>query len=230
MSEFLLSLIIIAPIVAFCVFKYKKLQIIKSVTSLSRGEPSERDLIYHLTKSGIPANTIFHDLYIPNKGGYTQVDLVVPTNVGIFVFEVKDYSGWIFGNGKHESWTQILNFGKEKHKFYNPIKQNEGHIIALRNSLEQLKHVPIFSIVVFCGSCEVKSLQNIPDNCGVIYSHQVGKLINRIISTNPPAPYTDKWEIIRHSQTAVANGNNAEIVAAQRQRARAAGSVRRRLY
>ena len=28
----------------------------------------------------------------------TQVDVVVATKKGIIVFEIKDYSGWIFGN------------------------------------------------------------------------------------------------------------------------------------
>ena len=95
----------------------KKYDIISSVTSLSRGESSEQDLIYRLIKAGIPASTIFHDLYIPTQHGHTQIDLVVPTNIGIFVFEVKDYSGWIFGNGKHNKWTQVLAYGQEKYHF-----------------------------------------------------------------------------------------------------------------
>lgn len=58
----------------------------------------------------------------------SQIDVVVATNVGIIVFEVKDYSGWIYGNGNQQKWTQVLSHGREKYRFYNPILQNRSHI------------------------------------------------------------------------------------------------------
>ncbi len=189
----------------------KKREIISTVTSLSRGESSERDLIYRLVKSGIPSSTIFHDLYIPTKRGHTQIDLVVPTNVGIFVIEVKDYSGWILGNGNHDRWTQVLAYGREKHQFYNPIKQNAGHIEALRNTSEQLQNVPIYSIIVFYGSSILKQISNIPSNCQLVYPRSAAKLIRNIISNASPAPYTNKWEVMDILRSGVENGNNEAI-------------------
>lgn len=192
----------------------KKREIISQVTSLSRGERSERDLIYRLIKAGIPASTIFHDLYIPTKNGHTQIDLVVPTNVGIFVFEVKDYSGWIFGNGNHDRWTQVLAYGREKHQFYNPIKQNAGHIEALRNTSEQLQNIPIYSIIVFYGSCEIKDLTDVPSDCWVVYDYDTARIVKNIMETTHAAPYTDKWEVMRILKSGVENGNNESIKAA----------------
>lgn len=62
-----------------------------------------------LLKYGIPAQTIFHDLYVKkSNGNFTQIDLVVATKVGIIVFEIKDYSGWIFGTGYKPQWTKVL--------------------------------------------------------------------------------------------------------------------------
>lgn len=67
---------------------------ISSVTPLYRGTASERDLVFRLLNNGIPATTIFHDLLLEKVNGeYSQVDVVVPTKVGILAFEVKDYSG-----------------------------------------------------------------------------------------------------------------------------------------
>lgn len=212
--EIILVLVAVAFIVATILkilYEYKKREIISTVTPLSRGESSERELIYRLIKGGIPSSTIFHDLYIPNKSGYAQVDLVVPTNVGIFVFEVKDYSGWIFGNANHNKWTQVLAYGREKHQFYNPIKQNEVHVSALRNSAEQLNNVPIYSIIVFDGSSVVRKLSNVPANCWVVYPKEVVKLIRHIMKSSQPAVYADKWEIMRILQSAVENGNNDAI-------------------
>lgn len=194
-------------------FERQKREIISSATSLSRGESSEQDLIYQLIKAGIPASTIFHDLYIPTKHGYTQIDLVVPTNVGIFVFEVKDFSGWIFGNGKYDKWTQVLAYGKERHQFYNPIKQNEKHIEALCNISQQLQDIPIYSIIAFYGSCEIKDLTNVPANCWVVYDYDVIRVIKSIIASATPAPYTDKWEVMRILKSGVDNGKDETIKA-----------------
>ena len=209
-----MTLIIIAIVIVIpYVYNQRKRRIIATVTSLTRGEPSERDLIYRLVRGGIPPQTIFHDLYVATKCGYSQVDLVVPTNVGIFVFEVKDYSGWIYGNGRSENWTQVLAYGQEKHQFYNPIKQNQRHIEALRNSLPQLKNIPFYSVVVFYGSSEIKALSNIPYDCRVAYPSQVVKLIKGSMSELTPAPYTNKWEVMELLKQSVLNGEDQDIVA-----------------
>lgn len=218
-------LILTFVVIMVCIKIYKwydKRKIVRRITSLSRGESSERDLIYRLVKSGIPETTIFHDLYLPSKYGYTQVDLVVPTNVGIFVFEVKDYAGWIFGNADNNRWTQILAYGLERHQFYNPIKQNEGHIKALRNLSEQLKNIPMYSIIVFYGSSEIRELSNVPSDCWVEYPRAVSKLVKNILASSEPAPFTDKWEIMRILKSAVDNGENEEIRAEHLQKTKRA--------
>jgi len=77
------------------------------------------------------------------------------TQKGIFVFESKNYSGWIFGDEKSQKWTMMLP-NKEKHSFYNPIKQNQTHIKWLRNYIGE--EIPLFSIIVFSERCELKKV------------------------------------------------------------------------
>lgn len=137
----LFAILIISFIIALLLYSvygwYKNLVLLRTVTDINRGTWSERELVIDLLKSGIPAITIFHDLYVERRQGYySQIDAVVVTRVGIIVFEVKDYSGWIFGNGYHNQWTKILAYGREKYRFYNPILQNKGHIEALKNKVE----------------------------------------------------------------------------------------------
>ena len=191
----------------------KRIALIRTVTSLERGTSSERYLIYSLLKYGIQSKAIFHDLYFrkPN-GDYSQVDVVVATNVGIIVFEVKDYGGWIFGNGADNMWTQVLAYGREKHRFYNPIKQNIGHINVIRDSIEQFANIPFYSVVVFYGSSQFRDVSNIPFGVDLVYPSQITKVLDKILQTNPPAPYTDKWEVVNLFKQAVANGANEEIV------------------
>lgn len=221
MTETLIIVLVAIGFIALIVrriIKAKKYrEQVESVTSLDRGTWSERDLIPQLlNKCGIDQRAIYHDLYIRKENGtYTQIDLAVPTPQGIIVFEVKDYSGWIFGNGNSKYWMQILAFGEEKHQFYNPIWQNRTHITALRKLLPNNSDVPIFNVVVFYGNSEFKDLDY--DTTGrvrVIYNTQVVELIKHIKSL-PPAEYGNKREVANVLAEGVRNGRDPEIRQAQ---------------
>lgn len=113
---------------------------------------------------------VLHNLYVPKvDGGSSEVDVVLVCTKGIFVFESKNYAGWIFGDDEHKYWTVTLYAGKdwigfkqtEKHKFYNPIWQNNSHIRNLKKVLGNT--VPMISIVVFSDRCELKNIVNYSD-------------------------------------------------------------------
>jgi len=186
-------------------------RLLETVTKSNRGTGAERNLVLKLLKNGIPAQTIFHDLYVEKfNGRFSQIDLVVATNVGIIVFEIKDYSGWIFGNGNYQQWTQVLAYGKRKHRFYNPIMQNNKHIADLRKRHKQFEKVPFYSIVVFYGDCELKDISFVPQGTFIAKSGRELDVVNNIINNNEPATFTDKWEVIRVLKEAVQNGDNIE--------------------
>lgn len=213
----LFAILIISFIIALLLYSvygwYKNLVLLRTVTDINRGTWSERELVIDLLKSGIPAITIFHDLYVERRQGYySQIDAVVVTRVGIIVFEVKDYSGWIFGNGYHNQWTKILAYGREKYRFYNPILQNKGHIEALKTRLKGIADVPFYSVIVFYGNCTLKEINYIPGQTYVGYAGSVNLILEKIMRNNPTAHYNDKWEVINVLREAVANGANHEIV------------------
>jgi len=126
----------------------------------------------------------------------------VATTAGIVVFEVKDYSGWIFGTGYQSQWTQVLAYGKQKYRFYNPIMQNNKHITDLRNMLKQFENIPFYSVVVFDGDCELRDISFVPEGTFVVREERVLEVM-RIIQAKDPAPYTDKHEVIRVLREAV---------------------------
>lgn len=74
---------------------------------------------------------IINDLLLLYQGKSTQIDHLIIKTTGVFVIETKNYSGLIYGNDNHKKWTQVLNYGKAKNKFYNPILQNKSHIYTL---------------------------------------------------------------------------------------------------
>lgn len=197
------------------VFLYKEAQdkkLLETVTNKSRGTKTERKLVIKLLKYGIPAQTIFHDLYVkmPN-GRYSQIDLVVPTKVGIFVFEVKKYSGWIFGSGHHSQWTQVLAYGNSKYRFYNPVMQNSKHISDLKNQLKQFDRIPFYSIIVFYGDCVLKDISNVSGETYIIKAGSVDETMNILLNSREPATYMNKYEIVNLLRESVANGEDEEI-------------------
>ena len=191
----------------------KNMEHLSTVTSCKRGTISERNLALKLLALNFDSRAIFHDIYIKKRNNdYTQIDLVLPTKVGIFVFEVKDYSGWLFGNCNNKSWTQMLAFGAEKNRFYNPVKQNQGHISALKHQLSDIGEIPYYSIIVFYGDCELKEISNIPTHTEICYSSEVLKVISRIMSTQPDANYHNKQKIMKVLQQGLKNGEDENII------------------
>ena len=158
------------------------------------------------------AKAVFHDLYVEKTtGGTSQIDLVVPTKAGIIVFEVKEYSGWIFGKGYQEYWTQVLAYGREKYRLYNPVKQNKGHIEALKQRLAHCADVPYFSVIVFGGNCELRDVSCIPENTYIVYMNEACKMFDTIVQSNVPANYGNKYEVLRVLEEAVHYGGNPEV-------------------
>lgn len=62
------------------------------------------------------------NLYIPKSNGETtELDVVLLHESGIYVFESKNYSGWIFGTESQQYWTQTLPTGRGGHRKINFI-------------------------------------------------------------------------------------------------------------
>ena len=134
-----------------------------------------------LTESALNSDSIngykiiFRNLLIPYRDRTTEIDLLMVHEKGIFVFESKNYSGWIFGKFNQLKWTQSLPHG-EKYQFYNPIMQNQTHIKALSEVL-QLPVSYFFSYIVFSERCELKS---VPDNTEQVSIVRRPKMIQRL--------------------------------------------------
>lgn len=101
---------------------------------------------------------VYNDVLIKAGTGSSQIDHIVISVYGIFVIETKNYSGWIHGNEHSEYWTQ--SHYDAKTKFRNPIKQNWGHIYALKEALSGFERVNYHSIIVFAGSAELKNVSS----------------------------------------------------------------------
>lgn len=191
---------------------WHKPKLYEMTTSPDRGTPSERALVSYLLSSGFKPTAIYHDLMIENGNGKTaQIDIVVATDVGLIVIEVKSFTGWIFGKGNQEYWTQVFGYGEYKKRFYNPFKQNEGHIKALRGLSPQMATIPMHSLVVFAGDCELKDVTFIPHDCYLATFYRAIDAVYDIIQSHPFVRYTSRWEVANLLKAAVDRGGDSYL-------------------
>lgn len=189
----------------------RNMRLLCSVTSPDRGTYSEQQLVIKLLKKGVHPKAIFHDLYVRKRNGeFSQIDLVVALPQGLVCIEVKDYGGRIYGFESERYWLKSMNYGKDKYKFYNPLLQNEGHVRALKEQSRQFAHLPIFSVVLFAGECELTDVRYFSEHSFVAYMDQVMRCLKKIKKMDA-ADYWDKREVARVLRQAVLNGDDPEI-------------------
>lgn len=67
-------------------------------------------------------NLCIANCYIPKTDGTTaEIDIIMVHPTGVYVFESKNYSGYIFGSLNQKMWTQTLHIGYgevEKNRFF----------------------------------------------------------------------------------------------------------------
>ena len=98
---------------------------------------------------------LLNHITLKHGAATTQIDHILVSRFGVFVIETKDYTGWIFGNATHDTWTQATY--RDKFKFQNPIHQNYLHVKAVEQLLDFVPSNAIHSVVVFVGDAEFKT-------------------------------------------------------------------------
>lgn len=99
--------------------------------------------------------------YIPKENGETtEIDVILLHESGIYVFESKNFSGWIFGNETQQYWTQTLPVGRgrsQKEHFFNPVIQNKVHLKWLSKYLNKDIN-SFYSYIIFSDRCTLKDV------------------------------------------------------------------------
>lgn len=102
-------------------------------------------LILGKTKKG--EKYVLNNILFDTDTKSCQIDHILINKNGVFVIETKNYSGRIYGTDKEHEWTQVLQYGKVKNRFYSPVKQNQTHIYEIKKVIGA--EIPIKSLIVF---------------------------------------------------------------------------------
>lgn len=148
---------------------------------VTKGSTGERSAYLSLTKKlGFMPEQIFRNVYVPTNSGTTEIDILVVSKKGLLVFECKNYSGTIYGDGRKKHWVQYL-CGK-KFFFLNPTWQNRAHIRHLKELFADIDDLPTIPFVVTTGNANWK-LRNIDPSDHVL--HWTGQHLDSVYRKLP---------------------------------------------
>lgn len=157
-----------------------------------KGDKGETELIEKL-KGIYPNCALYRNVYLNDADNRAEADVIMVNEYGVFVFEMKNYSGWIFGGEWDETWTVSYKSGK-KFKMKNPIIQNYKHQRMLARLID-VDEAKVKAIVVFGNEAEFKQIS--VNYSSVFFVDEIYRLKNN---------YTEKilkYEELTNIQTAI---------------------------
>jgi len=113
--------------------------------------------VYNALRIRFPESPLLTNLLIARKGSineYSEIDLIFFHQTGIYVLELKNYNGFIYGDMNKEYWTVgYKNETRTTYEFLNPILQNKKHI----EDLQKVTSYQYINQVIFSDKTEIDS-------------------------------------------------------------------------
>ena len=99
---------------------------------------------------------VLRNIYLPYNGRLTEIDMIAVSKLGVFIIEVKNYSGEIIGSLNDKYW-KVRYSSIHYEKLYNPVFQNIRHKNAVERYLKtnNLRGIPIFRPVIFSNKASL---------------------------------------------------------------------------
>ncbi len=166
------------------------------------GHMGESIVRYKLSKLDPNKYKVINNFMVAIDGKSMEIDHIVVSNYGVFVIETKNYKGTITGHEKSKQWTQYIN--RYKNNFYNPVRQNYGHVMALKTIFEEYPKIPFVSVVVFTGEAKLK----VKTTSSIVIESK--DLIKNIEKYNKPI-LTDKGVNFVYEKLTSINSNDKDL-------------------
>ena len=146
-----------------------------------------------LNKLAIRFNGLAYHNLMFGEGDYsTQLDNLLITSKGVYVIEVKNYAGRIYGNQYQDQWQQTIKYvntrrgrrGRmytkthiEKNPLFNPIKQNQIHVNAIKRNILSIQGLPIYNMVVFTNQTDLTNIEMKDDSSYVMNRRHLNRFV-----------------------------------------------------
>jgi hypothetical protein len=134
----------------------------------------------------------FHNLMLGTGEQSTQLDNLLITSKAVYVIEVKNYAGRVYGGQYQDQWYQTIRYDNKrrgrggrtytkthiaKNAFFNPIKQNLIHVNAIKQSIQSVQSLPLFNVVVFMNRTNITNVEMKDDTAYVINRRHLSRLV-----------------------------------------------------
>ena len=193
MTVVLLAIALVATVISYRNYKSSSYYRITKASPIQlfcdKGKLGEYLTYKHLRGTEKNGAKFLFNVYIPKGDGETtEIDVLMIHAMGLFVFESKNYSGWIFGSENQKNWYQTLPQGRgrsHKESFYNPIMQNRTHIKHLKALVGE--EIPTHSIITFSERCTLKKVEVKSEDIRVINRDMVCDAVASICARSEAA-------------------------------------------
>lgn len=97
------------------------------------------------------------DVYMPKiDGSVSKADMVLLNETGIYVIDVKPYTGRVAGAEQGKEWTYTK--GGKTENIPNPLIWNKLQMKWLKSYISEFPHTHYFSYVVYKTGCKIKDI------------------------------------------------------------------------
>lgn len=116
------------------------------------------------------------------------------TSKAVYVIEVKNYAGRVYGGQYQDQWYQTIRYvnkkrgrgGKtytkthiSKNTFFNPIKQNIIHVNAIKQSIQSVQTLPLLNVVVFMNRGNITNVEMKDETSYVVNRRHLPRLVKQ---------------------------------------------------
>ncbi len=151
-------------------------------------------LLFSMLDSRKGQKYILPNVYLNTcSGTLTEIDLILITHKGLFVFESKNYSGKIYGSDHKLYWD--VYYRRKKYQIYNPVLQNRTHVNALLYKFPMLRAEDVYSFVVFGN----RSVLKVTSNEIVIHRKMLSSVLDRLGKSLPDIFDLDEMSFLHAS-------------------------------
>lgn len=142
---------------------YKSTLIPYDVINDNLGLQYEMKIFNKLIKT-FPDSIVMTNLLIPRVGSvneYSEIDIIFLHKTGLYVLELKNYTGYVYGNLSNKKWTVVYeksdNLYDESNRFIyefvNPVLQNKKHVQDLKKHIDK----NFISYIIFNTTTKIDS-------------------------------------------------------------------------